>query len=80
MSITFADLEKIILTYNKEDINKIRKAYEMANILHQEQVRASGEPYIIHPLAVAYILADIKADTDTLLVIRDNNTFFGCIK
>ena len=66
MSITFADLEKIILTYNKEDINKIRKAYEMANILHQEQVRASGEPYIIHPLAVAYILAEIKADTDTL--------------
>lgn len=51
---------------NEEDIRKIKKAYEVANVLHNGQYRASKEPYIIHPLNVAIILAELKMDTDTI--------------
>ena len=44
----------------------IRKAYELANDAHKEQKRVSGEPYILHPLAVAQILADMEIDTTTI--------------
>ena len=47
-----------------EDI--VRKAYEYAESLHSGQFRQSGEPYIIHPLNVAYILAEMHADVDTV--------------
>ena len=52
--------------YNKEEIEIVRKAYEYAKMLHEGQYRQSGEPYIIHPLNVAYILADMHADRDTV--------------
>ncbi|MBQ7946989.1 MAG: bifunctional (p)ppGpp synthetase/guanosine-3',5'-bis(diphosphate) 3'-pyrophosphohydrolase [Bacteroidaceae bacterium] len=41
-----------------EDIGRIRAAYELAREAHKEQRRKSGEPYIIHPIAVARIVAD----------------------
>ena len=41
------------------DTKLIMKAYNLANEKHKDQKRSSGEPYIIHPLNVAYILADI---------------------
>ncbi len=44
----------------KVDIKLIMKAYDYANKNHNGQCRHSGEPYIIHPLNVAYILADIR--------------------
>ena len=50
----------------KVDTKLIVKAYEYASNLHGDQVRRSGEPYIIHPLNVAYILADIGLDEATL--------------
>ena len=59
-------LLKEVEKYNKEDIQKIRKAYEFANYLHKGQYRQSGEPYITHPLNVALILANMNADSDTL--------------
>ena len=52
--------------YNPEEIEKVKKAYEYASILHSGQFRQSGEPYIIHPLNVACILADMHADSDTI--------------
>ena len=52
--------------YNPEEIEKVKKAYEYASILHSGQFRQSGEPYIIHPLNVACILADMHADGDTI--------------
>ncbi len=52
--------------YNPEEIEIIKKAYEYASNLHSGQFRQSGEPYIIHPLNVACILADMHADSDTI--------------
>ncbi len=48
------------------DLNKIEAAYEFAEKAHRGQVRTSGEPYISHPVAVAYILLEMCMDTDTL--------------
>ena len=42
------------------DITMIQKAYETAREAHKDQKRKSGEPYIIHPLCVAIILADLE--------------------
>ena len=50
----------------KVDTKLIMKAFEYANLKHGNQVRHSGEPYIIHPLNVAYILADIGLDEATI--------------
>ncbi len=52
--------------YTEEEKNEIRKAYELAKDLHSTQYRQSGEPYINHPLAVAIILSEMKADKDTI--------------
>ena len=64
--ITIDDLVESIMTYNNEAISKVRKAYDMANTLHASQKRQSGEPYIIHPLNVAYVLSEMRADVDTI--------------
>ena len=64
--ITLEDLLKKITEYNPGEEEKIRKAYEYAKMLHEGQFRQSGEEYIIHPLNVAYILADMHADSDTV--------------
>lgn len=66
-NITYSILEKKILTYTPFDVPKLRKAYEYAANYHKEQKRASGEPYIIHPLNIAYILAGMHADMDTII-------------
>ncbi len=50
----------------KIDVKLIMKAFHYANSHHGEQCRRSGEPYIIHPLNVAYILADIGLDDSTI--------------
>ena len=50
----------------KVDTKLIMKAFDYADKLHKDQVRRSGEPYIIHPLNVAYILADIGLDEATI--------------
>ena len=52
--------------YNSEEVEVIKRAYEYAKKLHEGQYRQSGEPYINHPLNVAYILADMHADRDTI--------------
>lgn len=48
------------------DCEDVTKAYHAAEEAHKEQHRVSGEPYILHPLAVAKILADMKIDTTTI--------------
>lgn len=65
-SVTIEGLIDCIRTYNAEEIDYIMKAYELANELHKGQTRQSGEPYIIHPLSVAHILAEMRADKDTI--------------
>lgn len=50
----------------KADTSLVELAYDYAVIAHDGQFRRSGEPYIIHPLNTAYLLADIKADLPTI--------------
>ncbi len=50
-----------------DDISMIEKAYKVACTAHKEQKRKSGEPYIIHPLHVAIILADLEMDKETIV-------------
>ncbi len=50
-----------------DDISLIEKAYNLAYEAHKEQVRKSGEPYIIHPLCVAIVLADLELDKETIV-------------
>ncbi|MBE5949787.1 MAG: bifunctional (p)ppGpp synthetase/guanosine-3',5'-bis(diphosphate) 3'-pyrophosphohydrolase [Lachnospiraceae bacterium] len=63
----FARLKKQILDYHPStDMTMIEKAYAIASEAHKEQKRASGEPYIIHPLCVAIILAELEMDKETI--------------
>lgn len=55
-----------LTNYGEEEIQEIEKAYNLAKDLHRSQVRQSGEPYIIHPISVAIILSEMKADKDTI--------------
>ena len=48
------------------DISMLEKAYQTAREAHKDQVRKSGEPYIIHPLWVGIILADLEMDKETI--------------
>ena len=50
-----------------DDISMIEKAYKIAGEAHKNQFRKSGEPYIIHPLNVAIILADLELDKETII-------------
>ena len=49
------------------DISMIEKAYRLADDLHKDQKRKSGEPYIIHPLCVAITLAELELDKETIV-------------
>lgn len=64
--ITINELIKSVKTYNRSGIKTIKRAFDYANLMHDGQRRNSGEPYIIHPLNVAYILSEMHADTDTI--------------
>ena len=66
MNITIEDLLNHVKTYNPTELEVIKKAYEFADYLHEGQMRQSGEPYITHPLNVAYILSEMHADRDTI--------------
>lgn len=50
-----------------DDITMLEKAYRVAREAHKDQLRKSGEPYIIHPLNVAIILADLELDKETIV-------------
>ncbi len=61
-------LIKIVKGYHPSaDISMIEKAYHLADQAHQNQFRKSGEPYIIHPLCVAIILAELELDKETIV-------------
>ena len=60
-------IERVRKYHPSDDISMIEKAYRLADNAHQGQVRKSGEPYIIHPLCVAIILADLELDKETIV-------------
>lgn len=63
----YKDLIETIKRYHpSDDLSMIEKAYRVAAEQHKNQKRKSGEPYIIHPLCVAIILADLEMDKETI--------------
>ncbi|MBQ4327508.1 MAG: bifunctional (p)ppGpp synthetase/guanosine-3',5'-bis(diphosphate) 3'-pyrophosphohydrolase [Clostridia bacterium] len=62
----------------KYDLEKIKKAYEVADRLHEGQRRASGEAYISHPIAVAEIVASLGLDTDSICAALLHDTVEDC--
>jgi guanosine-3',5'-bis(diphosphate) 3'-pyrophosphohydrolase len=52
--------------YTEAEIQVVGKAFNVAEEAHREQIRKSGEPYVIHPLNVALILAELDADLETI--------------
>lgn len=72
-------IEKIKSYHPAKDYDIIKKAYELARDAHNDQKRKSGEPYIIHPLEVAYILAELELDLESIVagilhdVVEDTN-------
>ena len=82
--------EKVQSYYPAANVELIRKAYDFSAAVHQGQKRASGEPYFIHPMAVANIIADLKLDVpsvaggllhdtieDTLTTLDELKSIFG---
>lgn len=78
----FTDIKQELTEQNRdaEDINKIEQAFLFAERLHSGQYRVSEEPYIIHPVEVAKILVNLKADTHTIIaaflhdILEDTDT------
>jgi GTP diphosphokinase / guanosine-3',5'-bis(diphosphate) 3'-diphosphatase len=63
----FRDLLRKVRTYREsEDLSLIKKAYEFSLQHHKGTARASGEPYLAHPLQVATILAEMRLDTTAI--------------
>lgn len=86
-TITIDDLIKQIGEIDRRyDIEKIKRAYELADSAHDGQMRSSGEKYITHPLSVAGILLDYHMDTDTICaallhdVVEDTETTLEYIR
>ena len=87
----FRDLLRKIRSYRpNDDLTLVKKAYDYSLRHHQGQTRASGEPYLVHPLEVASVLADMQLDTtaiaagllhdaveDTSVTVDDIRTEFG---
>lgn len=68
MSMKPEEIEKKILAYNPEvDVGLFRKAYDFIENAHKGQTRVSGEPYVVHPLEVADILASLRLDIITIV-------------
>lgn len=65
--IRFEDVERKVERYHPDaDLDLLRRAYIFSAMMHKDQVRASGEPYLMHPLSVASLLADMKLDVETV--------------
>ena len=71
-------LEILRATGKKYDLEKIQAAYEYASEMHRGQTRASGEPYISHPVAVAEIVAGLELDTDSICAALLHDTVEDC--
>ena len=67
-AVLYQELINSVKKYHPSaDISMIQKAYKIAHDAHEGQCRKSGEPYIIHPLCVAIILADLEMDKETIV-------------
>ncbi|KRK34207.1 RelA/SpoT family protein [Loigolactobacillus bifermentans] len=78
------DIMELVQTYmNQEHVAFVKRALDFATYVHRNQFRQSGEPYIIHPIQVAAILAELKMDPETVAsgflhdVVEDTNITLG---
>ena len=71
-------LVMLAATGKNYDIEKIQRAFEYANALHDGQRRASGEAYISHPIAVAEIVGSLELDTDSICAALLHDTVEDC--
>ena len=76
-------LEQQVLSYYPHaDVERLHSAFEFANSHHGIQLRKSGEPYITHPIAVAFIIAELELDMDSIIAallhdcIEDTDTTY----
>ena len=74
MQVSFNELFEKVKVNPSIDTDLIQKAFELANKAHKGQYRASNEPYIIHPLEVAKIVADLNMDTSTIVTALLHDT------
>ncbi|MFQ5354593.1 MAG: HD domain-containing protein, partial [Thermodesulfobacteriota bacterium] len=66
--VRLEDILEMVTGYNpKADIELIRRASLFSAMVHKGQTRLSGEPYLVHPLEVAHILAELKMDTQSIV-------------
>ncbi|GAB6065322.1 RelA/SpoT family protein [Aquifex pyrophilus] len=85
-SVLEETLERILSLQPEEKREEIVRAYEFAKERHGEQKRKTGEPYIVHPLNVALILAELGMDTETVIagflhdLIEDTQTSYEEIR
>ena len=71
----FADLQEATASYlTPEEEDRLAKAFAFASKAHKGVTRKSGEPYIIHPVEVAMILADLRMDVETLIAALLHDT------
>ena len=75
---TFAELSEKLAYLSKSDLKKVREAYKFADQAHLGQLRASGIPYITHPLAVTGLVADWKLDAQALMAALMHDTIEDC--
>lgn len=85
--LTATDVHALVAGYmNEEHVAMVDQAFDFAMLLHQEQKRKSGEPYIVHPIQVAGILAELHMDPDTVVsgylhdVVEDTNATLGDVE
>ena len=75
----FARLLDLRSAYDNEaGLDKLKRAYLFGRAAHDGQTRESGEPYFTHPLQVAYLLAEMRLDTDTLVTALLHDTVEDC--
>ncbi len=73
-------IDKLLERYSEEEISIVNKAYVYSAKVHRGQLRLSGEPYLVHPLSVAYILTEMNMDIPTIVtgllhdVVEDTHT------
>ena len=83
-------IEKVQSYYPAANVDLLRKAYDFSARVHKGQKRLSGEPYLIHPMAVANVIADLRLDVpsivggllhdtveDTLTTLEEVTSIFG---
>ena len=64
----YEELRQLLVTiFSPEDVEQIDKAFKIADRAHEGQLRCSGQPYVIHPILVAKIVAELGMDKESVI-------------